>query len=284
MKTAQQIAEEAAHATAVRIAKRNDDNRVFGTNPHQDYEDAKQIIQTAIGQVQGENERLTSENDRLKRENEEVSNAASELLYYATSLGNCISEQWYTNALPHAWHEWNERDHKPENKWGSELSNLKSQLSTAQEQIKVKEETEAVHVAAINTQMELIQAKDVALREIHSHACKLEKMAQSMIHGEDCYVEDGYEVPSKGKCDCGLNEQWGRAQDLKKLAQSALSPSCGEKSKTVTRKAFICTACEGVTADEPVTSCDCCPPEDKFIEGTITYPMPVGPEEKRGEV
>lgn len=42
------------------------------------------------------------------------------------------------------------------------------------------------------------------------------------------------------------------------------------------RKAYICKACEGVYADQPVSQCDCMPEVDEFIEGKITYAAPQG--------
>jgi hypothetical protein len=39
----------------------------------------------------------------------------------------------------------------------------------------------------------------------------------------------------------------------------------------VRRKAFICSGCEGVYADEPVTQCDCNFEKLPFIEGYIFY-------------
>lgn len=41
--------------------------------------------------------------------------------------------------------------------------------------------------------------------------------------------------------------------------------------KIIKRAAFICDYCDGVYADEPVTSCDCCGGPPKFIQGEITY-------------
>ena len=35
------------------------------------------------------------------------------------------------------------------------------------------------------------------------------------------------------------------------------------------RKVFICTSCEGVYSDEPVTKCDCMPAVQEFDEGYI---------------
>lgn len=47
----------------------------------------------------------------------------------------------------------------------------------------------------------------------------------------------------------------------------------------ITRKAFICPACEGVDADSPVSSCHCMENDSNtFIEGTITYRLPPAPE------
>lgn len=38
------------------------------------------------------------------------------------------------------------------------------------------------------------------------------------------------------------------------------------------RKAFVCTGCEGVYSDQPVSQCDCFPDKNEFVEGTIAYP------------
>lgn len=35
------------------------------------------------------------------------------------------------------------------------------------------------------------------------------------------------------------------------------------------RKVFICTSCEGIYADEPVTKCDCMPPVTEFEQAHI---------------
>lgn len=43
---------------------------------------------------------------------------------------------------------------------------------------------------------------------------------------------------------------------------------------TVTRKAFVCVACQGVYVDSPVTQCDCMPDKQQFIGTTITYSTP----------
>jgi hypothetical protein len=47
------------------------------------------------------------------------------------------------------------------------------------------------------------------------------------------------------------------------------------KSILIERKAFICTGCEGVYADKPVSSCDCCIPNATFLEGRIVYRQPI---------
>lgn len=40
------------------------------------------------------------------------------------------------------------------------------------------------------------------------------------------------------------------------------------------RKVFICTHCDGVYADQPVTQCDCLPDENTFTEGWICFGAP----------
>lgn len=46
------------------------------------------------------------------------------------------------------------------------------------------------------------------------------------------------------------------------------------EDKIIKRKLFICPFCEGVYADEPVTSCDCMADEnDKFIMTTFEYTL-----------
>jgi hypothetical protein len=45
-----------------------------------------------------------------------------------------------------------------------------------------------------------------------------------------------------------------------------------EMSTAKPRKVFICLSCKGVYADAPVTSCDCCPDKNEFLEGYIVIP------------
>lgn len=49
-------------------------------------------------------------------------------------------------------------------------------------------------------------------------------------------------------------------------------------TRLVRRVAFVCKYCDGVYADEPVTSCDCLGHLDQkpphFIKGTIEYRLP----------
>ena len=40
------------------------------------------------------------------------------------------------------------------------------------------------------------------------------------------------------------------------------------------RKVFVCTHCDGVYADQPVTQCDCLPDENTFTEGWICFGAP----------
>jgi hypothetical protein len=48
------------------------------------------------------------------------------------------------------------------------------------------------------------------------------------------------------------------------------------KTKTVKRRAFICTGCEFVYCDEPPSSCDCMNTKRrKFLRGQITYQQSV---------
>ena len=42
-------------------------------------------------------------------------------------------------------------------------------------------------------------------------------------------------------------------------------------TRLVRRKAFICKACGGVYADEPVTQCDCMPEKNEFYAGELSY-------------
>lgn len=44
------------------------------------------------------------------------------------------------------------------------------------------------------------------------------------------------------------------------------------KTNIVTRKAYICTKCEGVYIDDPVSECDCEVGQDQqFYVGTLIY-------------
>ena len=43
------------------------------------------------------------------------------------------------------------------------------------------------------------------------------------------------------------------------------------------RKVFVCTHCDGVYADQPVTQCDCLPDENTFTEGWICFGAPAQP-------
>ena len=44
--------------------------------------------------------------------------------------------------------------------------------------------------------------------------------------------------------------------------------------ETKGRKVFVCTHCDGVYADQPVTRCDCLPDENTFTEGWICFGAP----------
>lgn len=73
----------------------------------------------------------------------------------------------------------------------------------------------------------------------------------------------------------------GIANIISEYFSVPVSPSV-EAVSVIRRKAFICTSCEGVYSDQPVTSCDCLPEENKFIEGEIIYAAPL-PEAGRDE-
>lgn len=61
--------------------------------------------------------------------------------------------------------------------------------------------------------------------------------------------------------------------------QAGLASQAHQTENLITRKAFICPACEGVDADSPVSSCHCMENDSNtFIEGTITYRLPPAPE------
>ena len=51
-------------------------------------------------------------------------------------------------------------------------------------------------------------------------------------------------------------------------------------SQNVIRKAFICAGCEGVYADDPVSSCDCLQ-STEWIEGQIIYSVPNAQDDQR---
>jgi hypothetical protein len=54
-------------------------------------------------------------------------------------------------------------------------------------------------------------------------------------------------------------------------ADSVIDREKTDGADITVRKAFICTGCEGVYADEPVSKCDCMPKQNTFYEGTIHY-------------
>ena len=59
--------------------------------------------------------------------------------------------------------------------------------------------------------------------------------------------------------------------------KAALKPALPKK-RLITRRAYICKYCEGVYADEPVSSCDCLGhlggAAPHFIKGKIEYSLP----------
>ena len=59
---------------------------------------------------------------------------------------------------------------------------------------------------------------------------------------------------------------------MQAYARSAIEADRQASWPVTVRKAFICAACDGVYADQPVSRCDCMPEKDEFIEGTISYP------------
>ena len=58
------------------------------------------------------------------------------------------------------------------------------------------------------------------------------------------------------------------------FARAALAKWGQPAQATNGRKVFVCTHCDGVYADQPVTQCDCLPDENTFTEGWICFGAP----------
>ena len=56
--------------------------------------------------------------------------------------------------------------------------------------------------------------------------------------------------------------------------QAAIDKWGQPAQETNGRKVFVCTHCDGVYADQPVTQCDCLPDENTFTEGWICFGAP----------
>lgn len=84
----------------------------------------------------------------------------------------------------------------------------------------------------------------------------------------------------------GVGETWPprRYTELRDRALQVIhqDPDCfdpevkqllGMKTETTRREVFVCTNCQGMYADSPVTSCDCMPDHgaNTFVKGTATY-------------
>ena len=62
--------------------------------------------------------------------------------------------------------------------------------------------------------------------------------------------------------------------DTYSLARAVLAKWGQPAQETKGRKVFVCTHCDGVYADQPVTRCDCLPDENTFTEGWICFGAP----------
>ena len=58
------------------------------------------------------------------------------------------------------------------------------------------------------------------------------------------------------------------------FARAVLAKWGQPAQETNGRKVFVCTHCDGVYADQPVTQCDCLPDENTFTEGWICFGAP----------
>ena len=68
---------------------------------------------------------------------------------------------------------------------------------------------------------------------------------------------------------------YGFTEDgLRSLLADALAKWGQPAQETKGRKVFVCTHCDGVYADQPVTRCDCLPDENTFTEGWICFGAP----------
>ena len=67
----------------------------------------------------------------------------------------------------------------------------------------------------------------------------------------------------------------GTLRELLNDAADAIRAGWGQPAQeTKGRKVFVCTHCDGVYADQPVTQCDCLPDENTFTEGWICFGAP----------
>ena len=66
------------------------------------------------------------------------------------------------------------------------------------------------------------------------------------------------------------------------FARAALAKWGQPAQETKGRKVFVCTHCDGVYADQPVTRCDCLPDENTFTEGWICFGAPAQAAEPFG--
>ena len=67
----------------------------------------------------------------------------------------------------------------------------------------------------------------------------------------------------------------GTLRELLNDAADAIRAGWGQPAQeTNGRKVFVCTHCDGVYADQPVTRCDCLPDENTFTEGWICFGAP----------
>ena len=70
--------------------------------------------------------------------------------------------------------------------------------------------------------------------------------------------------------------------DTYSLASAVLAKWGQPAQETKGRKVFVCTHCDGVYADQPVTRCDCLPDENTFTEGWICFGAPAQAAEPFG--
>jgi hypothetical protein len=83
----------------------------------------------------------------------------------------------------------------------------------------------------------------------------------------------------KDMAACIAKQQASLVAAKRELDAAMVLAAAQPMARPTVRKAYICTACDGVYADEKVTQCDCMPAKQEFTEGTITYPsaQPIAP-------